>query len=373
MGKKQNLGQFYTKNSEYILKNMITDMPETTCGRIFVDPFAGEKDLLKWISKSCRRKGMPIEAYDIDPKSEDVERRDSLLNPPDLKNKYVITNPPYRAKNKSKDKEIFECYKADDLYKASIKMIIGWDIEEQNYNDDKACDGGILIVPLNFFSDRSYQLREDFMTRYKVISLNIFEETVFKDTTYTVCAFNFCKMNKGSLQRFRVRIYPDYLVNKEVQNRGYHLRPTLSINNKFTIGYSLHQMIQNKSNKIKVARLVKDREIEPGWKISKLFLRAIDTGSNEGRIKLSFREDALYGKVSERTHATIILSEELTETEEKTIIEKFNEILEEYRLKYHSLFLTNFRNSTASYARKRIEFKMAFNLISHIIKIELKK
>lgn len=370
---KKELGQFYTKNAEYILKNMIIDMPQDTCRNVFVDPFAGEKDLIKWISKSCRRKGMPVEAYDIDPKSDNVDQRDSLLNPPDISGKYIITNPPYRAKNKSKEKNVFEFYKTDDMYKASIKMIMGWDIEGQCYDDTKACKGGIVIVPVNFFSDRGYQLREDFMTRYKIISLNIFEETVFKDTTYTVCAFNFCRRINGELQRFRIRIYPDYLTNKEAKSRGYHMRPTLSKSNRFTIGYAFHNKIQNKSTKIKAGRLVRGKKLKDGWKTSRLYLRAIDTGSNDGRIKLSLRDNRFFGKISERTHATIIFSRKMLKEEEEIILGKFNEILEEYRNKYHSLFLTNFRNSTVNYARKRIDFKMAFDLISHIIKTELEK
>ena len=43
-------------------------------------------------------------------------------------------------------------------------------------------------------------------------------------------------------------------------------------------------------------------------------------------------------------------------------------VLELYRDKYYSMFLTNFRNSTSSYARKRISFDVVYRLISYILK-----
>jgi len=367
---KKEYGQFFSKNKDYILKNMIVEMPLDTCNNIFVDPFAGEKDLLNWISMSCRRKGMPIEAYDIDPQIDGVESRDSLLCPPDLKGKYIITNPPYLAKNKTKNKDLFFAYDTNDLYKASLKMIMGYDIFAKSYCRD-GCEGGIIIVPLNFFSDRDWKLRRDFLEKYKVISLNIFEERVFKDTSYTVCAFNFKKREKDELQRFRIRIYPDYLTNSQVRTEsggtGYHLRPTLSDNNNYTIGYQFNELIRDKSKKVKVSRLVENVELGDNF-ISKLYLRSIDTGSMEGRIGLSIKNEPFYGKISTRTSATIVLSEVFSEEEQLIVVKKFNDILEKYRKKYYSLFLTNFRNSTSHYARKRIDFKMAFDLISHISK-----
>ena len=106
--------QHFTKQYEKILKN-INFYPKEA-----IDPFAGECDLFnyspgtKWIF------------YDIEPKKENVIKNDSLLNPVDYTDKTVITNPPYLAKNKTKEfREIFEKYKEDDLYKASIKSIIG--------------------------------------------------------------------------------------------------------------------------------------------------------------------------------------------------------------------------------------------------------
>ena len=37
-----------------------------------------------------------------------VIKRDTILNPPNYNNKFIITNPPYLARNKSKDKTLFK-------------------------------------------------------------------------------------------------------------------------------------------------------------------------------------------------------------------------------------------------------------------------
>jgi hypothetical protein len=81
-----------------------------------------------------------------------ITKRDTLKNPPNYKDKYVITNPPYLARNKSKDKQIFDKYDVNDLFKCFIKELI-----------TNVCLGGIIIIPLNFWSSiRQIELVEKF-------------------------------------------------------------------------------------------------------------------------------------------------------------------------------------------------------------------
>ena len=97
MDKKQ-LGQFYTTNFDYILENIeIKDFKD----RIFIEPFAGNNDLIKWVEK---KQDVKIKKFDIDPKDDDTIKQNTLLNPLDYTDKEVITNPTYLAKNKSKSK-----------------------------------------------------------------------------------------------------------------------------------------------------------------------------------------------------------------------------------------------------------------------------
>ena len=94
-----------------------------------------------------------------------LNKRDTLLNPLNYNNKFIITNPPYLARNKSQDKSIFDKYKTNDLYKCFIQSII-------NNN----CNGGILIIPLNFFSSirkSDIDLRKHFLKIYDIIGKEI--------------------------------------------------------------------------------------------------------------------------------------------------------------------------------------------------------
>ena len=173
---KSKLGQFYTTNYEYILQNLIIP-EETTC---IIEPFAGNGDLLNFIKNKDK---YTIESYDIEPKQDYIIKRDTLKNPPNYDNKFVLTNPPYLARNKCDDKEIYNKYNTNDLYKCFLLDII-----------DSNCLGGIIIIPLNFISSirkSDIELRKLFLEKFNIVNLNIFEEQVFNDTKYSVCSFQF--------------------------------------------------------------------------------------------------------------------------------------------------------------------------------------
>ena len=324
---KKKYGQYYTTNCDYILKDFV--IPEKVK---LIEPFVGQGDLVKWSKRD------DWDLYDIDPKINAITQN-TLLNPPDYKDKYVITNPPFLAKNKNKDKTIYEKYDVGDLYKAAIKSFIIGDVI-----------GGILIVPLNFLCDRDKALRNLFFEKYSIDKVNVFEETVFDDTSYTVCAFSFeRKRFTGSVE---FNFYPDS------QNRIF----TLSKQFGWSIGSEVFEKTKQKS-KYKLSRLIKGDQPS-----TTIFLHAIDTGSKEGRIKLIPNHELYYDETenkSERCFATITCNIKIND--EKLICEKFNEELEEKRKKYKSLFLTNYRNSTKSYARKRISFKQCYNLLEKIL------
>ena len=172
---KKKLGQFYTTNYNYILQNI--SIPNNI--KYIIEPFAGNGDLLNFIDKTKYN----IECYDIDPKQDYIIKKDTLIDPPDFNNKYIITNPPYLARNKSDEKILFNKYNTNDLYKCFIQILINSD-----------CYGGILIVPLNFICSirkSDIELRKKFIQKYDILILNIFEEKVFNDTSYSICSFQF--------------------------------------------------------------------------------------------------------------------------------------------------------------------------------------
>jgi hypothetical protein len=155
---KQKLGQFMTTNFNYILQNFIIPQNIST----IIEPFCGNGDLLNFIDKDK----YIIECYDIDPKKDFIIQKDTIKEPPDYKNKYLLTNPPYLARNKCNHKELFDKYNVNDLYKCVIKEII-----------INSPIGGILIIPLNFWSsirESDIELRKDFLEKFNIIQLNIF-------------------------------------------------------------------------------------------------------------------------------------------------------------------------------------------------------
>jgi hypothetical protein len=121
--------------------------------------------------------------YDIDPDKNQIVA-DTLTDPLEYSNVWVIANPPYLAANKSKNKSLFNQYDTDDLYKIAIRTIC---------DDRSGCMGGILIVPLNFLSSDHSSVKNYFFERYRIIQCKIFEEQVFEDTDYTICAFYFIR------------------------------------------------------------------------------------------------------------------------------------------------------------------------------------
>lgn len=328
MIKKQKLGQFFTSNSDYIVGDLVSFIPNNV---YVVDPFAGNWDLLRLSKNICL-------GFDVDPKNEKTIKQDTLLNPPGYDGYWILTNPPYLARNKTKNKKIYDRYGVDDLYKAALYSI-------------GSAAGGIIIIPLNFFSSKDAKTRIDFLSRFNILYLKIFEEQVFLDTSYTVCAFVF-KAGGLETQSFPVRILPS---NQEM---GLEI----SAIDGFRIGTEFFECLSDKAD-VKISRLLVGQKPN-----SKIFLRALDTGSMNGRISLSMSDEPFFGKNTDRAFATLRFSKNFTIKEQELIVEEFNKLLEKYRKKYNSLFLSNFRNSTTSYARKRMSFDDAYDFVGHIIK-----
>ena len=103
-----NKTQHYSKNN-LLLDGLTSFIPKNA---FIIEPFYGQGDLVKDFSIK--------EYYDIAFPIGSPHYRDTLLNPPIYENKWIITNPPYLAKNKAKDKTVFNFYDYDDLYKIAI-------------------------------------------------------------------------------------------------------------------------------------------------------------------------------------------------------------------------------------------------------------
>jgi hypothetical protein len=345
MSQKKNRGQFYTTNSSYILDTL--PLPSKNISRI-VEPFAGKGDLIDWI----RTKGYttPIESYDIEPKRNDILQRDTLKNPPDYTNAWILTNPPYLARNKSSSKDIYDLYDTNDLYKCFLTSLV----------QQGTCLGGIVIIPAGFFfspRDVDVRCRGEFMKQFRITKVHYFEETVFEDTPTTIVAFAFEKA-KDRFQEQDVlwQLFPSK------DQKTFHM----SSANSWIVGGEIYSLPIPST--ITVRRYVVGQTAKDGEQQTHMTLSALDSGKQDGRICLQYKKDYVYpAKDCSRTYATLCITGiTLSEQDQIDICKTFNTLLEQKRQETWSLFLPQYRESK-DYARKRIPFELAYRIVLYIL------
>ena len=367
---KKQLGQFFTKNTDYILSGL----SKFILDKDVCDPFAGNGDLLHWAKNN---KAKSVYGYDIDENliKDNIFFNDSLKNP--QKYNFVLTNPPYLYQNKMINNLLLKNSKHSDLYQLALEKIM--DSQE-----------GIVIVPVNFLSaENSKYIRQLFLDRFNIIKLNYFTEQVFQDTTYNVISFYYKKKDIISNQMdINFTIFPQnknktitIYSNYNWQIGGDFLAEVNKYENKLKITRLEEDDLQTGNKKIKIAfNHLKDvREISVNSKtfdkIKKniIILKAIDTGSKDGRICLEdirkYGYDALVSIKSSRNQINLIFPDFVSISEQEEIIKLFNKELNSKREEYDSLFMTNYRDND----RKRISFNFAYDFINYIYFDKIKK
>jgi hypothetical protein len=361
---KKELGQFFTTNADYILSNF--DGYVKNCS--IIDPFAGNEDLLRWALGSSAKN---IRGFDIDASliKNNISYNDSLLNIE--KSDFILTNPPYLAKNKADPATRLKYLKEqEDLYLVAIDRII-----------KSGTNKVIIIVPINFLSSTvSAKIRKSFIDNYNIVAFNYFKERVFADTTYNVCAIyaeRKCKPNE--IEKLFIHIYPDNFVKEVIVERKY---------NYSIAGKEIHEI---KSRTTKIHRLTeKEIQLKSGDNFISCFINDTKTIKNafvnsemksiidnniilihciDGKVDKIRAQDireldkkCLIGKNTSRNIAHIIMDEISIKDQEKLIL-KFNDYLSKLRNNYCSLFMTNFRDND----RKRIEFDFCYKLLEFLM------
>jgi len=150
-------------------------------------------------------------------------------------------------------------------------------------------------------------------------------------------------MPAADTQMFELSKDNDWIIGGEI----YHLQPTEGI---------------------KIRRYVVGQTLRDGEMLTALTLTALDSGKEDGRICLQYREGYTYPAIdTSRSYATLcIQGRVLTAAEQKQLADKFNAYLEEKREKTWSLFLPQYRESK-EYARKRIPFELAYLIVSWLV------
>jgi len=369
MSNKKQLGQFLTTNADYILQGF----EGLVRGKNICDPFAGSGDLLKWAKKNGANSFC---GFDIDSESigrNNINFRDSLLDPP--KADFIATNPPYLNINKADLKiktKYFEQGGFEDLYQYSLRSIM-------NSRE------GVVIVPVNFLSaDNASKIRNLFFSKFRITSANYFRQPVFDDTTYNVISFHYERISDVNINNefsFNLKIFPQNIFMPIVLRKRFN----------WAFGGEYMEEVISTPDYLGVSRL-QERHLEGGdvllsaafghiddvrqYMVSQntaelmsnniIFLKAIDSGTPEGRIKLedlrTYNLQGLVSKESSRHMIQIIFNKYIPITVQQQIISEFNSELSGARDKYLSLFLTNYRDKD----RKRISFEFAYKLINKI-------
>lgn len=365
---KRQLGQFFTVNSDYILQGL----EKYPYKKEITDPFAGNRDLMIWAKKQNAKS---VVGFDIDKRLVDNKKvffGDSLV---DSRNyDFVLTNPPYLYINKADEvikKKYFNNSTFSDFYQISLSKIM-------NSRE------GIVIVPINFLSaENSKKIRNLFFSKFKIVQMNYFKQRVFSDTTYNVISFYYKLKENIPEDSFCIKaaIFPENIKTKIKLEKKYD----------WTIGGDFLHKVNAQSNNLGISRFTED-DIEKGeieitvafghlknkgkLKINKnihkkiksniLLLKAIDTGTDNGKISLenikNYGVDCLVSKQSSRNQIYLMFKENVPIGAQERIIDLFNQEVRDMREKYLSLFMTNFRDND----RKRISFDFAYRLINHL-------
>ena len=331
---KRNLGQFFTRDSVWMhphIKAHLTALSQRYS--ICVDPFAGDGHLLNAVAEF----GFTSIGYDVDPticrSNGWGVPNDSIRNVVVHDGAFVLTNPPYLAKNSAKrlDSPMVEYFRdsavlvagsgratvLDDLFKLAIERTIS------HYNDS------VWIVPESVVQDLDRLPH----WRKRLHSVTILEQNPFTDTEHPVCVLVFTTNNpKGSIWK-----------NDEHLGTYDELRET-------------HNDIAAASTTALAMRF--------NAPAGALGYRAVDGTKSDGSMRIKFcpAEHLDYDrgniKVSSR-HITYIETH-LSPAELKPVIFEANRRIEAYRSATSDVFLTAFMGNTKDgVRRRRLDYKLA--------------
>ncbi len=313
---------------------------------------------------------------------------------------FHITNPPYlylgyirKHKETQKYLDFFrgknEGYQ--DLYQ--IAMI----------NDLRNEIGNLIyIIPSNFLygASVSNKFRRDFLKYYKITKIKIFETKIFEFTGTNICIGFFKKKEVPKVENLEFKGVKIKKNNKIIE-KMYVLKPDFKYRagfefddflKKFHVQYPLkikyylmkEDILKNEgdneikvidannyqNNEYKKLNLNINDKLKEKIESNILYVRTVDTGSYNGRVGLGFITEDFKVKgiyVSGNTYRThpihIFLEPTITQEDQKLLKNYFNFILETFREKLDSEFLTTYKYSDAEYTRKYLGLTQVRSLI----------
>ncbi len=313
---------------------------------------------------------------------------------------YHITNPPYlylgyirKHKDTHKYLKLFKNKNSgyQDLYQIAMMNDLRNNLENLIY-----------IIPSNFLfgASVSNKIRLDFLKHYQIIKMLIFERKLFEYTGTNICIGFFRKKSlpKSEILQFKGLKFKkkgnilkkNYILKPEFNYRGgsefdeflnkyitqeplkikYYLLKDLLLKNKGINEIEVIDANKYQNNKYKKIIIYVNDNLKEKVKSNILYVRTVDTGSYEGRVGLGiisddFEVNGIY--VSGNTYRThpiqIFLNPVLDIDQQKLLKEYFNFILETFRAKLDSEFLTTYKYSNAEYTRKYLGLTQVRKLI----------
>lgn len=300
---KRNLGQYFTK--ENVFDNPAFKEWSEECdlyNQTVLEPFAGSNNLIDMLGLTKFR------SFDIEPKNERVEKRDTIADFPKGYS-VCITNPPYLAKNSANRRGLaYPKTDYDDLYKHALRLCLN------------NCEYVAAIIPMSFL--HCDELKERL---YSYVMLN---KKVFDDTDHPVCLALFCPKKK--FFRWDIKIFD----NSEFIGMLGHILGR---------GYSVAAYKKPKIHAIKF-----------NAKNGNLGLIAIDN-TKEASIRFCFGDDIDEKMIKSSSRNITKIAVSLNVDQE--LIDLLNDNLRRYREITHDVGLTPFKGLRKDgKTRRRITF-----------------
>lgn len=315
-------GQFFTKHPFWFNKITI-DFINKINYDFFVDPFAGDGDLLKKIKSEYSV--VKVLGYDIDSiicERHNWNLNDNIINPIFHKNAIFITNPPYLFKGTAKRKKIYDQKQFNnfsDLYLSSIDSIL-------KFNDFL-----IAIIPETFLNNRFFKNRLE--------SFNIIEDKMFNDTDHPVgvAIFNKNKNNDAKIYK----------------------------NSHFVMNYS-------KFIKYNESVLVKDNDYKITFndKNGNIFFQAFDSTKIDNKIKIQDNSKVKFNgnKIKNTTRMNTLISINHDIENINYFVELVNKKIEKLRKETQDIVLTPFKgNNNINQRRRRLNYTFLRKIITEVL------
>ncbi len=336
---------------------------------------------------------------------QNIKLRDNLESFPEfLKNAqfplYHITNPPYLylgyiRKHKETQKYLDFFKDKNDGYQDLYQIAMINDLRNNIENL-------IYIIPSNFLfgASVSNKFRTDFLKYYNIRKMIVFETKIFENTGTNICIAFLIKKKEPKVEKVEfkgIKIKND----NTLFEKKYSLKPKYKYRagsefDEFLVEYrvlkpmNVHyyllkkEILQNEgrndilvidannyqNSKYKKLILHINNNLKKRIASNILYVRTVDTGSFNGRVGLGviskdFNVNGiLVSGNTYRTHPIQIFFEPIVTPNEQTLLRKyFNFILEVFREKLDSDFLTTYKYSNAEYTRKYLGLTQVRRLI----------